>query len=118
MILSSLWPYFFWALTVLSLASACLSCLNLSNPRWTPLSACLRLGIDCYCWGLVYWVCRAALLQSLAVDGLSSDKAAALVRSINSLMANSAIWVMAIGLLVMFFDVRRILRLRPIVEAK
>jgi hypothetical protein len=34
------------------------------------------------------------------------------------LMANSAIWVMAIGLLVMFFDVRRILRLRPIVEAK
>jgi len=117
-ILSSLWPYFFWALTVLSLASACLSCLNLSNPRWTPLSACLRLGIDCYCWGLVYWVCRAALLQSLAVDGLSSDKAAALVRSINSLMANSAIWVMAIGLLVMFFDVRRILRLRPIVEAK
>jgi hypothetical protein len=112
--LSPLWPYFFWGLTVLSVASVGLACLNLSHPRWTPLSACLRLGIDVYCWGLIYWVCRAALLESLVADGLSSDKAAALVHGINSWMANSAIWVVAIGLLVMFFDVKRILRLKTI----
>jgi hypothetical protein len=108
--LSSHWPYFFWGLVVLTLAAIGLACLNLSNPRWTRLSASLRLGIDCYTWGLIYWLWRANLLQSLSGTDVSSTEAAQLVNSINHWMASSAIWVLIIGAIVLAFDVRRILR--------
>jgi hypothetical protein len=112
--LSSRWPYFFWGLTVLSLAGIALACMNLSNPRWTRLSASLRLGIDCYSWGLVYWLCRANLLQSLSGSDVPSTEAAAFVNSINFWMRTSAIWVLVIGAIVLALDVRRILRIAPV----
>ena len=112
--LSSRWPYFFWALVVLTLGGIALACLNLSNPRWTRLSASLRLGIDCCTWGLVYWLCRANLLQSLSGSDISSSEAAGYVNSINFWMASWAIWVLVVGAIVLAFDVRRILRVVPI----
>jgi hypothetical protein len=112
--LSSRWPYFFWALVVLTLAGIALACLNLMNPRWTRFSATLRLGVDCYTWGLVFWVFRANLLQSLSASSLSSSDADSVVKALNFWMANSAIWVLVIGLVVLAFDVRRILRIAPI----
>jgi len=112
--LSSRWPYFFWALSALSLGGIALACLNLSHPRWTRLSATLRLGIDCYSWTLVYWFCRANLLQSLSGNDVSSSQAVAFVNSLNRWMASSAMWVIAIGIVVLAFDVRRILRVARI----
>ena len=108
--LSSQWPYFFWALVVVSVAGIVVSCMNLSNPRWTRLTASLRLGIDCYSFGLIYWLCRANLLQSLSASGVSSADAGALVTSFNNWMASIAFWVLVVGAVVLFFDVRRILR--------
>ena len=108
--LSSQWPYFFWALVVVSVAGIVVSCMNLSNPRWTRLTASLRLGIDCYSFGLIYWLCRANLLQSLSASGVSSADAAALVTSFNNWMASIAFWVLVVGAVVLFFDVRRIIR--------
>ncbi len=112
--LSSKWPYFFWALTALSLAGIVLACMNLSHPRWTRLSASLRLGIDCYSWGLIYRFCQANLLQSLSASSLSFPEATELVTAINFWMARSAIWVLVIGAVVLVFDVRRILRVGPV----
>jgi hypothetical protein len=111
--LSSRWPYFFWALVVLSVAGIALACLNLANPRWTRFSASLRLGIDAYSWSLVCWVFRANLLQTMSASSLSSADAAKLVSSLNFWMANSAVWVLVIGVVVLAFDVRRILRVAP-----
>jgi hypothetical protein len=114
--LSTLWPCFFWALVVLSLAGMALSCMNLSHPRWTRLGASLRLGIDAFSFGLVYWLFRANLLQSLSASGLSTSdvaKLAQLVNPINFWMASSAIWVLVVGAIVLVFDVRRILRVGP-----
>jgi hypothetical protein len=108
--LSRSWPFFFWALTVLSIAAIGLACFNLVNPRWTQLSASLRLGLDCYMWGLAYWVCRVNLLQSLDGGGLSFTEAAQKLTTFNHLLESSAIWVALIGLIVLAFDVRRILR--------
>jgi len=108
--LSSGWPYFFWALVVVSVAGIVVSCMNLSNPRWTRLTASLRLGTDCYSFGLIYLLCRANLLQSLSVSGVSSTDAAHFVNSFNHWMASIAFWVLAVGAAVLFFDVRRILR--------
>jgi hypothetical protein len=108
--LSSLWPYFFWALVVVSVAGIGVSCMNLSNPRWTQLSASLRLGIDFYSFGLLYLLCRTNLLQAFSASGISSADAADFVRSFNHWMASSAIWVLVIGAAVLFFDIRRILR--------
>ncbi len=112
--LSSYWPYFFWALTVLSLGGIAVACLNLLHPYWTRLTASLRLGIDCYSWGLIYWLCRANLLQSLSGHDVSPSGAAAFVISLNHWLASTAFWVPAIGVAVLFFDVRRILRIPPL----
>ncbi len=87
--------------------------MNLSNPRWTRLTASLRLGIDCYSFGLMYWLCRANLLQALSASGVSSADAAAFVTSFNNWMASIALWVLAVGAAVVFFDVRRIIRVGP-----
>ena len=111
--LSSRWPYFFWALMVVSVAGIIVSCMHLSNPRWTRLSASLRLGLDCYSFGLIYLLCRANLLQALSASGVSSADTAALVTSFNNWMASIAFWVLAVGAAVVFFDVRRIIRVGP-----
>jgi hypothetical protein len=63
---------------------------------------------------LVYWLCRANLLQSLSGSDVSSTEAAAFVNSINFWMTTSAIWVLVIGAIVLAFDVRRILRIAPV----
>jgi hypothetical protein len=111
--LSPHWPYFFWGLVVLTLAGIGISCMNLSNPHWTRLTASLRLGIDSYSFGLFYWLCRADMLQSLSATGLSSSDAARYGRSINLVMSTWALWVLVVGAIVVFFDVRRILRVGP-----
>jgi len=111
--LFSRWPYFFWALTALSLGGIVFACLKLAQPRWTRLNASLRLGIDTYSFGLGYWIFRSNLLQSLSASGLSTSDAAKLARLVNPInfwMANSAIWILVIGAIVIAFDVRRILR--------
>ncbi|SRR6266851_108486 len=111
--LSHLWPYFIWAMTALNGAEIALACLNLSQPRWTRLSASLRLGLDLYSWGLIYLLFRANLLQSLSGNDLPSTQAVKLVNSINFWTASSAIWVLVIGAVVVVFDVLRILRVEP-----
>jgi hypothetical protein len=108
--LSSRWPYFFWAWVVLCLAGIGLSCLNLANPRWTRLSASLRLGINAYSWGMIYLLIRGSLLQSLSANNLSLSEAERYVNLINLWMVRSAGWVLVIGAIVLAFDVRRILR--------
>jgi hypothetical protein len=112
-VLSFRWPYFFWALTALSLGGIVLACLKLAQPRWTRLSTSLRLGIDFYSFALFYLLFRANLLQSLSASDMSSSDAAKLTQLVNPInfwMATSAVWVLLIGVIVLFFDVRRILR--------
>lgn len=108
--LSPQWPYFVWALTALTGAGIAISCLNLSQPRWTRLSASLRLGIDIYSWGLFYWLFRAHLLQSLSGNDISPSETAKIVASLNFWMTNSAIWLLVMGAVNLIFDVRRRLR--------
>lgn len=111
--LSSRWPYFFWALVVSSLAGIVVSCLNLSKSRWTRLSASLRLAADCFSFGLSYWLFRSNMLQSFSASGVSFADAADFVRSFNHWVASSAVWVLVVGAIVLFFDVRRIVRVGP-----
>jgi hypothetical protein len=113
--LSSSWPYFFWALVAVSVAGIAVSCMNISHPRWTHLTASLRLGLDLSSFGLFYWLCRSNLLQSFSASGVPVADAANFVRSFNHWMASSAVWVLVVGAIVVFFDVRRILRVRPVV---
>ncbi len=111
--LSSGWPYFFWALVVSSLAGIVVSCLNLSKSRWTHLSATLRLANDCFSFGLFYWLFRASMLQSFSASGVSDPDATHFVNAFNHWMATSAVWVLVVGVVVVFFDVRRIIRVGP-----
>ncbi len=111
--LSFRWPYFFWGLVALSLAGIVVSCMHLSNARWTRLSASLRLALDCCAWGLIFCLCRANLLQALSGNDVSSTEAVRLVSSLNHWMASSAVWVLIIGVIVLVFDIRRILRVAP-----
>lgn len=111
--LTTYWPYFFWALVVLSLAGIVLAFLNLSNQRWTRFSASLRLGIDCYSWTLVFLLFRSKPLQSLSASDLSPAQAARAVNTINFVASMSAIGAIIVGLVVLAFDIRRILRVAP-----
>jgi len=111
--LSERWPYFFWALVLVTVAGIGVACMNLSNPRWTRVTASLRLGADCYSFGLIYLLCRSNLLQSLSATGVSLADAADLVSSFNHWMARSAVWVLVVGVIVLLFDLRRILRVGP-----
>jgi hypothetical protein len=107
------WPYLIWALTAVSGLGIAVACLNLTQRRWTRAAATLRLGIDIYSWGLVYWICKANLLQSLSASNLLPSDAAALVQAINHWASISAISVLLIGAIVVFFDVRRLVRVMP-----
>jgi len=108
--LSHMWPYFFWALVLISLGGIGVSCLHLANPRWTPLTACLRFGIDVYASGLIYWICRANVLQSLAANGHSAAETEELVRSINFWLDKGAIGVLAVGAIIAVADAWRMVR--------
>jgi len=109
-VLSHLWPYLFWALVVVSVGGIGIACLHLSTPRWTSLTASLRLGIDAYASGIMYWMCRANLLQSLSDSTHSAAEMEKLVRSINGWINQWAIWVLVVGAIVFVFDLRRLVR--------
>jgi hypothetical protein len=104
------WQYLFWALTLFSVAGIGLACLHLVHPRWTRLSASLRLGIDGYSCAVIYWICKSNLVQSISSSDLAPADAFKLVTTINFWVAGSSIWVIAIGAVVVFFDLRRIFR--------
>jgi hypothetical protein len=104
------WPWFFWALTAVSGLGIAVACLNLTRRRWTRAAATLRLGIDIYSFGLFYWIFKSNPLQSLSASSLSPSAAGQLLNSINYWASISAIWVLVIGAIVLFFDIRRILR--------
>jgi len=108
--LSHLWPYLFWALAGVSLGGIGVACLHLSTPRWTSLTASLRLGIDAYSTGIIYWICRANLLQSLSATGHSAADMDKLVGSVNWWVNQWAIWVLVVGAIVFAFDLRRLVR--------
>jgi Na+/citrate or Na+/malate symporter len=59
---------------------------------------------------LIYLLFRSNLLQTFSVTGLSPVEAADFARSFNHWMASFAVWVLVVGVIVLFFDVRRILR--------
>jgi hypothetical protein len=111
--LSYHWPEFFWGLVALSLAGIVVSGLNLAKARWTRLSASLRLALDCGSSGLSYWLFRANLLQSLSGNDIPSTEAARFVSFLNQWMARSAIWVLVVGAIIVFFDIRRLRRVDP-----
>jgi hypothetical protein len=104
------WPYLIWALIAVSGLAIAVACLNLAQGRWTRAGTCLRLGVGLYSWGLVFWILRANVLQSISAGDLSSSDAAEFVRSIKSWAATSAIGVLLMGLIVIAFDLRRIVR--------
>lgn len=108
--LSHAWPVFFWTLSAASAGGILVSCLNLTNPRWTRLTACLRLGVDVSSFLLFAWICSANLLQSIEAAKLPSTDAANLVHSINSWVSKGTVWVLVVGAVVLFFDVVRIVR--------
>jgi hypothetical protein len=104
------WPYAFWALMLFTIVSINLACYNLVHAQWNRLSATLRLGIDCYMWALAYWVCKANLLVSISGPDLSASDAAKAVQWFNYVASSWGIWIVLIGVINLFFDMRRILR--------
>jgi hypothetical protein len=80
--------------------------------RWSRLSASLRLGTDGYSYGLIWLLCPSKQLQSFGATDVSLD-ATDFVSSFHHGMASSAIWVLLLGVIILLFDVRRILPAGP-----
>ncbi len=108
--LAPVWPYFYWGLLLISVASIVMAGVNLFRPRWTRQRAVLRLVLDLSGSGLFCWVTRANLMADLAADNLAPARALVITNAINLWMSRAFPIALAVGLVVLAVDIRRMLR--------
>jgi hypothetical protein len=110
--LAPVWNTFFWSYVLLSVFNLVIASVNLFRPHWTPQRASLRLLSDFIGGALFCWLLKAQVLVVLSVPGLSAPKAAVLTNVIHLLMAKALPWAIVVTLVILCFNVYRIMRLR------
>jgi hypothetical protein len=108
--LAPVWQYFFWGFLLSALANMAMSGVHLLRPHWTRVRAGIRLAMDVIGAGLFCWLCKSEILAGISVATVAPTKTVEITNAINLWMSKSfAIAVMA-GLIVVAFDVRRMIR--------
>jgi len=106
------WRIFFWSFLVLAAANIAIAGVNLVQPYWTRLRASLRLVADGLGAGLFCGLLKAQVLVRISASSLPAPKAVELTSLINRWMARMLPWAIVTTLVIVGFDVYRILRLR------
>ncbi len=101
---------FIWVIFLLSFAGIGVGAANLFRPYWTRFRASLRLAIDAIGWSVLCWLLRVTPLLEIDAPNLSVEGAARLTAMINGSMSTVFWFVLAAGTVVVFVDVRRIVR--------
>jgi hypothetical protein len=104
---------FIWVIFFLSFTGTGVAAANLFRPYWTRFRASLRLAIDAIGWSVLCWLLRVSPLLEIDAPNLSVEGAARLTGMINSSMCTVFWFVLAAGAVVVFVDVRRIVRAKP-----
>lgn len=111
-VLAPAWRYYFWWIVVLFAVTIATSCANLFRPYWTRLRAIVRLITDCAGWAMFAWLCKMNIVAEISVRNVAPEKTAQIASYINLWMGRSVPIVIAIGALIVLFDVYRILRVK------
>jgi hypothetical protein len=101
------WKFIFWSDLILSTCNLAISAVNLFYPYWTRLRASLRLMTTALGYGVFCWLCRAQVVAAVA-----PADAAKLARLVNAAMPSLFWFAIAVGLVTLAFDLRRIIRVK------
>jgi hypothetical protein len=108
--LAPVWRYFFWGFLLLALANIAMSGVSLLRPYWTRVRASVRLATDTIGVVLFSWLCKAEILAGISVPTVAPAKTLEVTNAINLWMSRSFLMVVAVGIVIVAFDVRRIIR--------
>ena len=106
------WRIFFWSFLLLAAANIAIAGVNLFRPYWTRLRASLRLVADGLGAGLFCGLLKAQVLVGISASSLPAPQAVELTNLINRWMARTLPWAIVTTLVILSFDVYRIMRLR------
>ncbi len=110
--LAPVWRIFFWSFLLLAAANIAIAAVNLFRPYWTQLRASLRLVADGLGAGLFCGLLKAQVLAGISAPSLPTAKAIELTNLINLWMVRTLPWAIVTMLVILSFDVYRIMRLR------
>ena len=110
--LTPIWQMFFWSFLFLAAANIAIAGVNLFHPYWTRLRASLRLMADGLGAGLFCWLLKAQVLAGISAPSLPAAKAIELTNLINLWMVRTLPWAIVTMLVILSFDVYRIMRVR------
>jgi hypothetical protein len=96
----------------LAAANIAIAGVNLFRPYWTPRRASLRLLSDGLGAGLFCWLLKAHVLAGISAPSIPTAKAIELTNLINTWMGRTLPWAIVTMLVILSFDVYRIMRLR------
>ena len=112
--IAPVWQVFFWSFLFLAAANVAIAVVNLFRPYWTPRRASLRLLFDGIGAGLFCGLLKAHLLVGISASSIPAAKAIELTNLINTWIARMLPWAIVTMLVMLSFDVYRIMRLRCI----
>ena len=112
LVLAPVWKIIFSSYVVMSAANLAIACVNLFRPYWTSLRARLRLLTNAAGGGLFCWLLRAQIVLQIGAPGLASAKAASITNLVNAGMANLIWYAVAVVVVTLAVDLRRIIRLK------
>jgi hypothetical protein len=110
--LAPVWRIFFWSFLLLAAANIAIAAVNLFRPYWTRQRASLRLVADALGAGLFCGLLKAQVLVGVRASSIPAAKAIELTNVINMWMARTLPWAIVTMLVILSFDVYRIMRLR------
>jgi hypothetical protein len=110
--IAPVWQVFFWSFLFLAVANVAIAVVNLFRPYWTPRRASLRLLFDGIGAGLFCGLLKAHLLVGISASSIPAAKAIELTNLINTWIARMLPWAIVTMLVMLSFDVYRIMRLR------
>src|ERR1700704_2899196 len=109
--IAPVWQVFFWSFLFLTLANVAIAGINLFRPYWTRRRASLRLLFDGLGAGLFCGLLKAHLLVGISASSIPAAKAIELTNLINTWIARMLPWAIVTMLVILSFDVYRIMRL-------
>jgi len=110
--IAPVWQVFFWSFLCLGAANVAIAGVNLFRPYWTPRRANLRLLSDALGAGLFCWLLKTQVLAGISAPSIPTAKAIELTNLINTWMGRTLPWAIVTMLVILSFDVYRIMRLR------
>jgi hypothetical protein len=108
------WRLFFWSFLLVAAANIVLASVNLYRAYWTSRRATFRLILDTLGGGLFCWLLKAQVVLGISSPNMSEAKAVAVTALINTWIARTLPWAVVVTVVIICFDVYRILRLRGV----